>query len=571
MAWQILWLLVSFSSEAEFAQANKLNAQMISLSKQRDAILAKDPRDRDGVASMLQGQIETTLDKQMESMNKVRQRTLDMTGADRQGMIDQYNYEHKLRAEIDKVNEMPDADLSKENKAILIDSMVEEISNSENIRARILGDATFNADIKRQSDLSMQIRAENNTLDEVEYVVADGPKEALQQGIDRIDALDLNSDQKSALKADLTETFDDITAASPNGKGYNGLAWGDNIKIKNKEGKTETLNIPMTFALNKKNATVASHELGHQTVYKQFIKNNPDAVGLVDDLEAYVKKNYKKAYEVFQNVRDTYKSEGYSKEQMAEEQLANLGDFIRMNDIKADATLRNKLLGGFRKVNDGNNQIETGADVFDMLVSYNQSFDTGKLQGLAKAVVKGDAKVKRKKQADSTKQQITELKDSMAKEAKKPKGKFSKFIQGETKAERSKRQDKRNVNVTSIYKANATGKNNEQWRDFLDSPKGSRVLGDMINMYYPDMIASAINKKAADPMEVASEAIEPLMKHIQAFNPEQNTDLAGYVGGYLGLKVGTGAKKVAKKTPTISMEKEGVREVAEKQAVEDWT
>ena len=70
-------------------------------------------------------------------------------------------------------------------------------------------------------------------------------------------------------------------------------------------------------------------------------------------------------------------------------------------------------------------------------------------------------------------------------------------------------------------------------------------------------------------MEVASEAIEPLMKHIQAFNPEQNTDLAGYVGGYLGLKVGTGAKKVAKKTPTISMEKEGVREVAEKQAVEE--
>jgi len=197
----------AFSSEGEHALANKLNKEMISLSEQRDAILAKDPSDKNGVASMLQGQIETTLDKQMESMNKVRQRTLDMTGADRQGMIDQYNYEHKLRAEIDKVNEMPDADLSKENKAILIDSMAQEIANSENTRARILGDATFNADIKRQSDLSMQIRAENNTLDEVEYVVADGPKEALQQGIDRIDALDLNSDQKSALKADLTETF----------------------------------------------------------------------------------------------------------------------------------------------------------------------------------------------------------------------------------------------------------------------------------------------------------------------------------------------------------------------------
>ena len=40
----------AFSSEGEFAQANKLNAQMISLSEQRDAILAKDPSDKNGGA-----------------------------------------------------------------------------------------------------------------------------------------------------------------------------------------------------------------------------------------------------------------------------------------------------------------------------------------------------------------------------------------------------------------------------------------------------------------------------------------------------------------------------------------
>jgi hypothetical protein len=562
----------AFSSEGEFAQANKLNKQLLSLSEQRDKILAQDPSDPDGIASMLQGQIEQTLDKQMESMNKVRQRTLDMTGADRQGMIDQYNKEHKLRAEIDKINETPDSEISKENKAILINDKVQELAESEAIRERILADATFNADVKRQSDLSTQIRAENGTLDMVEYVVADNADSALDQGLAKIDAMDLTDQQKSALKSNLTTEFNDMKAKSASGESYNGFAWGDNIQIETqKDGEmvTETLNVPMTFALNKNNATVASHELGHQTMFKQFIENNPDAVGLVDDLEAYVKKNYKDAYNNFKAVRAAYETEGLSQEQMAEEQLANLSDFMRMNNLQGDRTLHNKLFGRFQKVNDGNNQIETGKDVFDMLNSYNQSFETGQLQGLAKSVIKGKAKVKRKKQADSTQQQINELQDSMAQEAKKPKGKFSKFVQGETKAERSKRQDKRNVDVTGIYKADATGKNNEQWRDFLDSPKGSRVLGDMINMYYPDMIASAINKKAADPMEVASEAIEPLMKHIQAFNPEQNTDLAGYVGGYLGLKVGTGAKKVAKKTPTISMEKEGVREVAEKQAVEE--
>ena len=98
----------------------------------------------------------------------------------------------------------------------------------------------------------------------------------------------------------------------------------------------------MSFALNKDNATVASHELGHQTMFKQFIKNSPDAVGLVRDLESYIKRNYKTAYAQFEAVRAAYKKEGYTQEQTAEEQLANLSDFMRMNNLKADRTLYNK-------------------------------------------------------------------------------------------------------------------------------------------------------------------------------------------------------------------------------------
>jgi hypothetical protein len=296
-------------------------------------------------------------------------------------MIDQYNKEHKLRSEIDKINENPD--ISKENKAIMVNGRLNGIAKSEAIRSRILADATFNADIKRQSDLSTKIRAENGTLDMVEYVVADNSKSALDQGLDKIDAMDLTDQQKSALKDNLTTEFNAIKEKSANGESYNGFAWGDNIEIETqKDGKMvkETLNVPMTFALNKNNATVASHELGHQTMFKQFIENNPDAVGLVEDLEAYVKKNYKKAYTNFKAVRAAYETEGLSQEQMAEEQLANLSDFMRMNNLQGDRTLHNKLFGRFQKVNDGNNQIETGKDVFDMLTSYNQSkFQTYKL------------------------------------------------------------------------------------------------------------------------------------------------------------------------------------------------
>ena len=554
----------SFSSEGEYAEANKLNGQLVKLSEQRNDLLRKG-KD----AGPLQIQIDKILDQQMKAMNKVQQRTLDMTPSDRQGMIDLYNKEHKIRAEIDGINESPD--YTPEIKKIMINDLAQDLAEAEANRERIIGDATFNADIKRQSDLAREIRAENGTLDIIESVVADNADDALQQGLDYIDGLDYTDQQKNALKNSLETEFNNVKQKSKTGDKYHGFAWGDNIEIETqKDGKMvkETLNVPMQFALDKSNMTVQSHELGHNTVFKEFMRNNPDAVGLVDDLEAYVKKNYKEAYKRFEAVRQAYANENLTKEQTAEEQLANLSDFMRQSNLKGDRTLYNKLFGRFQKINDGKNQIETGKDVFDMLNSYNQSFETGQLQGLAKSVIKGDAVIKRKAQDQrdvNTNKQISDLQESIGKDS----GKFSKSLQGETAMEKSKRQNKRNVDVKDIYTKDAVGKDNEQWREFLDSNKGSRVLGDMINMYYPDMIASAINKKAADPMEVASEAIEPLMKHIQAFNPEQNTDLAGYVGGYLGLKVGTGAKKVAKKTPTISMEQEGVRQVVEKQAVKE--
>ena len=560
-------VISSFSSEGEFGQANKLNKQLSQLSEQRNEIL-----NRGGDAGPIQMQIDNLLDKQMESMNKVRQRTLDMTPADRQSMVDLYNSEHKLRTEIDKIN--ANSEYSKETKAIMINDLSQKLADSESQRERVIANATFNKDIKRSRDLANQIRIENGTLGDVQTVVAEDADSALQQGLDSIDAReDLSDQQKSALKKNLETEFNDMKKKSSDGETYHGFAWGDNIEIETqKDGKMvkETVNVPMTFALNKDNMTVQSHELGHQTLFKQFLGGNPDAVGLVEDLEGYVKKNYKQAYERFEKVRGAYQTEGLTKEQMAEEQLAHLSDFMRTNNLKGDRTLYNKLFGRFQKVNDGSNEISTGKDVFDMLNSYNQSFETGNLQGLAKSVIKGEAVIKRQAQQARdarAQEQISDIQANLKQKGVKP----SKFIEGETTQERSKRQTKRNVDVDKVYQQDAVGKDNEAWRDFLDSPKGQKVMGDLVNQYYPDMVATAIKRKAESPTDAASEALIPLMQHIQAFDPSKNKNLPGYIGGYLGLKVGTGVKKAAKKAPTISMEKEGVKEVAEKQAVKEET
>ena len=164
---------------------------------------------------------------------------------------------------------------------------------------------------------------------------------------------------------------------------------------------------------------------------------------------------------------------------------------MRTNNLKGDRTLYNKLFGRFQKVNDGSNEISTGKDVFDMLNSYNQSFETGNLQGLAKSVIKGEAVIKRQAQKvrdTRSQEQIADIQANLKQKGVKP----SKFIEGETTQERSKRQTKRNVDVDKVYEQDAVGKDNEGWRDFLDSPKGQKVMGDLVNQYYPDMVATAI-------------------------------------------------------------------------------
>ena len=160
------------------------------------------------------------------------------------------------------------------------------------------------------------------------------------------------------------------------------LVFGDNLTVEttSPDGTktTKKLDLPMTFALNRSNATVQSHEVGHHTLFKEFMENNPDAVGLVQDLESYVKKNYGKAYEVFLETKDLYgkyDSQGNltNPTLVAEEKLARLSDFMRQNNLEADRTLHNKMFGRFQKFNDGSGQIKTGKDVFDMLTSYNLS------------------------------------------------------------------------------------------------------------------------------------------------------------------------------------------------------
>jgi hypothetical protein len=115
------------------------------------------------------------------------------------------------------------------------------------------------------------------------------------------------------------------------------------------------------------------------------MNNNPNAVKLVNDMVDYIGKNYKKLADEVNDIENRYK--GKSEAYIAEEKLAAVSDFMRKNDIKSDRTLRNKIFGRFQKINDGKNQIDNGQDVFNMIRSFNESFERGELTGLAETVL----------------------------------------------------------------------------------------------------------------------------------------------------------------------------------------
>ena len=191
-----------------------------------------------------------------------------------------------------------------------------------------------------------------------------------------------------------------------------------------------------------------------------------------------------------------------------------------------------------------NLKVDTPQKAFDYMISNNSAFRQGKI-------------------SKKTQKRISKAPKGVESGVKKS---SLGFVVDETPAERKKRQDKRNVDVNKVYQDFAKGKTKEEWNEFLDTRRGDSVFGKMLQDYSIDMYAIAINRRAQDPILATSEAIEPLMNHIRAFDPTKNKDLPGYIGGYLGLKTGTGIQRTTKKIQDISLEQEGVRQVAEKQA-----
>ena len=485
-------------------------------------------------------QMHELVKQQLKDQNKVNSEIATMTKGDRQGLIDIFNAEHKIRHEIDKIND----NLTIDPKAAetRINEEMSKLAALQSVKKHRLGNAEWNADKQRSAKLANNWRAKNGTLKDVKMIVAENNDQALEFSLEYVDTMpNLSEQEKNAVKDNIRLQFDGAAKQSRGNATVNGFAFGDNMKLdlKNDDGSnyTKTLQIPITVSLKSgANPTVQSHEIGHHTLFREFVEKNEDAFGLVEDLESYVNKNYKNAYKEFNEVQELYgkydsKKQLTNRSEIAEEKLARLSDFMRQNNnLEGMRTLNNKLFGRFKKFNDGSGQIKTGKDVFDMLISYNESFEKGELVGLTKSIAEGTATVSRKNKSKKTsaKQVDSNGKSSLTKGEKDQ-------IEAAVNDAPGPRNKDGEYTITQ-----------EQWQA-PNSPyykAAYKILesGDLDGLIIANM-ESGQDIYGQDRESFIEDAKLKIAMHMFNFNPQVNNKLYGWLSAYIGKRVGDVANK----------------------------
>jgi len=530
----------AFRPEGINAKVAATGAEMVRLSKIRDDYnlrlgeLQPGSKEHTNVVAAKQtveDQIHDLAKEQLENYEKTSNDIVALTKQDRQSLVDIFNREHKLRDEIDGINSNPEYD--EKTKAKKISALQKKLVVENAFKERVLANSKWNADKARSSKFANMWRAKTGTLNQVVNIAGDNNTDALEQGLKHVDNLDnLTAEEKNQVKDQMKAEFERAKQESKGDFTVHGMAFGDNITVqtKNADGSTSSrkVNIPMNFAMSRANANVQSHEMGHQTVFKEFMQNNPNAIGLVSDMESYIKKNFKgKILQELKEVEEAYKDR--SKAEVAEEKLARISDFLRGRNMKGDRTLHNKLFGRFQKFNDGSSQqINTGKDVFDMITSYNQSFETGTLTGLTKMIAEG--RVETDKKPRSTRRSMT-------------------------KTEQNKVEDDLNDAPGVRDKDGKYTMTKAEWR-----ADKNRAFSKAYNMLMKGDLDGLIIAKMASGKDIYGESREQFLsdardkigQHMLNFDPQGRDSLFGWVNSYIGRKVGDVAKKAKRqkeKTP----------------------
>jgi hypothetical protein len=335
-----------------------------------------------------------------------------------------------------------------------------------------------------------------------------------------------------------------------------------NLKENLANGFVNGVNIPAVMSPDNKNKSiifkenaikndkrqVGTHEIGHWAFEELLSRNSEDFNGLASSIVDYLNQT-KEGKDVLLRIqkRDVQAT------QAADELVMNFLEEVGNDNVPISDEFA-ALFG--LGTNTGMMQATNGEMKFDFKGSTDA---VAFVIGLGKAISSGQLTSKVLKEA---KQSPVVSSLNTEKIVKEVTSEIKKSGVAEDEKEKKIRRDLREEDIKEIYDLYAWDKNQEEWEEFLETDEGRKILDQIIAPYEIEIEAIAKGNK-----DVVSAAKAPIIRHIKAFNPQENTDLAGYIGGYLSRKVGSGRKTLEKgaapkgtKIKRIGEKQEGGRE-----------
>ncbi|MDA1363865.1 MAG: hypothetical protein O3A79_03895 [Candidatus Marinimicrobia bacterium] len=383
-------LYKAYSIPSDMKLYNENAKKIIDLTQQYDKLALKNI-DGSAVEAMqiVEQQKQDLMEQNINIKLKAENNVDQMTDNDRKLMADLHTQEIKIKNAIDKINTK--SNLTDKQKANAINFNIEKLNSIENRQAEALAAVQYSQDKIKSAKAAKKWHDE--TGDKIKLITGKNIEEASNNLINTINESDLEADQKKIL-------LDQVKQAKQEKGIVHGFALGAEFGL------------PLSVAIDNNamrgtdgNAFAASHEIEHNTLHNAMDKENADFTALAEELKAYTKVRYPKVYNKIIEAENNYKNRGFTGNALGKEMLVAGSQFMRRTKGAAiDKTLAGKMLDWYNDIkqkfspyDSDPNTIKTGYDVFEMLKSFNNFYETGELDGILKNVVEGDTKFKKKR------------------------------------------------------------------------------------------------------------------------------------------------------------------------------
>ena len=377
------------TTKVDFDKINKRSQKIVELEKQKNKLLTGNT-NRKNLAedlAMIQAEIDGNLKANFMEQGIAGKRVDELSNKDKKTLLNLASRRTRLQNIIDKINSNQGLSV-KQREAAIADKM-KQINNMEGKKRQILNNSMYSKDADKLTKATVKLAAEKGLTIKT---ITEKPGENIKDSaLEYVKNSDLSAEQKAQLAIDITNFF-------KNTDNVHGAAIGAEVGL------------PMQFQLDGNftgdeigNASVHSHELGHNTLDIGFLQDNPRAFALVDQFFKFTRNRYKGLNEFVDNqlekgryVRKERvvidKKTGKKKKvilgqydattkegrlAIAAEKLAFSIDYIRKyHNEDIDKSLKGKLLDTWKSFTKGNvdsdlkDEVNNGEDVYNLLKDY---------------------------------------------------------------------------------------------------------------------------------------------------------------------------------------------------------